>query len=124
MICLNCGRMIELGVKFCPYCGSSTKLSDESNVGKLTIIREKKTMGFAISFDVYVDGSKLGTLKNNSSLSCDLLFGTHEIIFKSTEKDVVQNIILNEKQKNAEMYVIPKMGLIAAKPYIKDIKYN
>lgn len=124
MICLNCGYKIDLGSKFCPYCGSPTKLSDENSVGKLTVIREKKTMGFAISFEVYVDDSKLGTLKNNSSLSCDLPFGTHEIIFKSTEKDLVQNIILNENQKSVEIHIIPKMGLIAAKPYITEIKYN
>lgn len=124
MICLSCGCKIDLSSKFCPYCGSPTKLSDENSIGKLIIIREKKTIGFAIPFEVYVNDSKLGTLKNNSSLSCDLSLGEHEIIFKSTEKDVVQNINLNESQRTAEIHVIPKIGLIAAKPYIKEIIYK
>lgn len=124
MICLNCGCKIDLGAKFCPFCGSPTKLSDEENTGKLTIIREKKTMAFAISFEVYVDNSRLGSLKNNSELSCDLPFGEHEVIVKSIEKDVLQNITLNENQKNAEIHIVPKMGLISANPHIKEIKYN
>lgn len=124
MICPGCGCKLELEAKFCPYCGRDTLLNNENNIGKLTIIREKKTMGFAITFEVYIDDGKLGTLKNNSSLSCDLPFGEHKILFKSTEKDVVQNINLNKNQKSAEIHIIPKMGIIAAKPYIKEIKYN
>lgn len=48
----------------------------------------------------------------------------HEIALKSTEKDVVQGITLNEKQKEVILNIVPKMGLIAAKPSIKNIKYN
>ena len=48
MICLNCGCKLDLGVKFCPHCGKETPLNNENNIGKITIVREKKMLGFAI----------------------------------------------------------------------------
>jgi len=45
-------------------------------------------------------------------------------VFKSTEKDVIQEVTLNENQKEVTLEVVPKMGWIAAKPKIKNIKYN
>ncbi len=124
MICLNCGCQLDLEVKFCPHCGAPTKMSDENNVGEITIIREKKVFGFAIGFEAYVDDTKLGSLPNNSTLSCHVPYGTHEIKLTSTEKDVIQDIELNENQRNVEVHIIPKMGLLAAKPFIQEIKYK
>ena len=124
MYCLGCGCKIELGVKFCSHCGTPTPISNIENTGKITIVRENKVFGFAISFEVYVDDSLLGTLKNVTTLSCPAAYGTHEIVLKSTEKDVVQGIVLNENQKEVTIDIVPKMGLIAAKPSIKNIKYN
>lgn len=124
MICLDCGRNIDLGSKFCPYCGKETLLNNENNIGKITVIREKKMLGFAIPFDVYIDNTKLGTLSNNSSLTTNVTLNRHEIKLVSTEKDVIENIELSENKKEVVLTIIPKMGLIAAKPYIKEIKYN
>lgn len=124
MICLDCGRNIDLGAKFCPYCGKETLLNNENNIGKITVIREKKMLGFAIPFDVYIDNTKLGTLSNNSSLTTNVTLNRHEIKLVSTEKDVIENIELSENKKEVVLTIIPKMGLIAAKPYIKEIKYN
>ena len=124
MICLNCGCKIDLGVKFCPHCGAPTKLSDENSTGKIILIRDKKIMGFAIPFEVYIDDSKLGTLNNNTSLETKIPYGSHEIKLTSTEKDVIQNVNINENQKIAEIHIIPKMGLLAAKPYISKIDYK
>ena len=58
MICLNCGCKLDLGVKFCPHCGKETPLNNENNIGKITIVREKKMLGFAIPFDAYIDDTK------------------------------------------------------------------
>ena len=116
MICLNCGCKLDLEAKFCPHCGKETPLNNENNIGKITIVREKKMLGFAIPFDVYIDDTKLGTLSNNSSLT------TRSTV--STEKDVIENIELSEDKKEVTITIIPKMGLISAKPYIKEIKYN
>ena len=80
-------------------------------------------LGFAIPFDVYIDDTKLGTLSNNSSLTTRSSLSMHEIKIISTEKDVIENIELSEDKKEVTITIIPKMGLISAKPYIKEIKY-
>ena len=124
MICLNCGCKLDLGAKFCPHCGKETPLNNENNIGKITIVREKKMLGFAIPFDVYIDDTKLGTLSNNSSLTTRSPLSMHEIKIISTEKDVIENIELSEDKKEVTITIIPKMGLISAKTYINEIKYN
>ena len=124
MYCLNCGCKVELGSKFCSKCGSPTSLGNSSITGKINVIRESKVFGFAISFDVYVDDSLLGNLSNGKTLSCNVPLGNHEIVFKSTEKDVVQGVVLTEEQNEVTLEIIPKMGLIAARPHINNIKYN
>lgn len=124
MFCLGCGCKLELGAKFCTNCGKETGLSNADNVGVITIVRESKALGFAIPFEVYVDDVKLGTLSNGSSLTTKVVLGPHEVKFISTEKAVIENIELTENKKEVVISVIPKMGLIAAKPYVKDINYN
>jgi len=124
MYCLNCGCKVELDSKFCGKCGSPTQLGNSNVTGKINVIRENKVFGFAIPFDVYIDDSLLGKLKNGTTLSCDVPLGVHTIVFKSTEKDVIQEVTLNENQKEVTLEVVPKMGWIAAKPKIKNIKYN
>ena len=81
-------------------------------------------LGFAIPFHVYIDDTKLGTLSNNSSLTTRSPLSKHEIKIISTEKDVIENIELSEDKKEVTITIIAKMGLISAKPYIKEIKYN
>jgi len=124
MYCLNCGCKVELDSKFCGNCGSPTELGKSSVTGKINVIRESKVFAFAISFDVYIDDLLLGRLSNGKSLSCNVALGNHEIILKSTEKDVIQGVRLTENQKEVTLEIIPKMGLIAARPHIKNIKYN
>jgi len=124
MYCLGCGCKIELGAKFCVHCGKPTLLGMSDTTGKINVVRESKIFGFAIPFEVYVDDSLLGTLKKGTTLSCNVELGNHEIMFKSTEKDVVQGVVLNENQKEVTLEIVPKIGLIAAKPSIKNIKYN
>lgn len=122
MYCLKCGVKLDLDSKFCTNCGNPTSLSDETKIGKINVIREKKMFGFAIPFTVYIDDTLLGKLTNGTTLSTNIGLGTHEIVLKSTESDVVSEIILTEDKKEVNIYIIPKMGLIAAKPYIKEIK--
>ena len=122
MYCLKCGVKLGLDAKYCTSCGSPTSLSDETKIGKINVIREKKVFGFAIPFTVYIDDTLLGKLTNGTTLSTNIGLGTHEIVLKSTEDDVVSEIILTEDKKEVNIYIIPKMGLIAAKPFIKEIK--
>lgn len=124
MICLNCGCKLDLEAEFCSHCGKETPLNNENNIGKITIVREKKILVFAIPFDVYIDDTKLGTLSNNSSLTTRSPLSMLEIKLVSTEKDVIENIELSEDKKEVKITIIPKMSLISVKPYIKEIKYN
>ena len=124
MYCLECGIKLDFNAKFCCNCGKPTPMSDENKVGRINIIREKKMFAFAISFSVYVDDTLLGYLKNGTALSTDIVIGPHKIVLKSTEKDVIHDILLTEEKKEVDITIEPKMGLVAAKPSIKEIIYK
>lgn len=127
MICSNCGGKLETGDKFCTQCGTVVQQSNNTNItsgaiGKITITRLKKMIGALISFTVYIDGTELGALKNNTTLIAIPSLGKHIIKIRSTEKDVVQEIELTDEKKEVEIIIVPKMGLIAAKPVIQEIR--
>lgn len=124
MYCTGCGCELKLGVKFCTNCGKPTSLADSDNVGKIIVIREKKMMAWAISFDVYIDDTSLGSLKNGTTLETNVPLGTHEIKLSSTEATITREIELTSSKKEATVYVIPRMGMITAKPFVKEITYN
>ena len=124
MYCLKCGVKLGLDSKYCANCGAKTVLSDDSMVGKINVIRDKKVFAFAISFSVYIDDTMLGTLKNGNTLSTNIGLGNHELVLKSTEDDVVCEIRLTEEHREVNIYIVPKMGLIAAKPCIREIEYK
>lgn len=124
MYCLKCGVKLGLDAKYCTSCGNPTSLSGDNKIGKINVIREKKMFGFKIPFTVYIDDTLLGTLRNGTTLSTNIGLGTHEVVLKSIEDDVVSEIRLTEDKKEVNIYIIPKMGLIVAKPYIREIEYK
>lgn len=121
MKCNSCGADISINSNFCTECGKKIELKD---VGKVSVVREKKVFGFAIPFRVYFNGEKMGDLPNDSIVEFNLPYGTHQIVLKSTEKDVISEIELNENQKEVTIKVIPKMGIIAARPFVKEVIYK
>ena len=121
MKCSSCAGEININSNFCPSCGAKIELND---IGKVIVIREKKVFGFAIPFRVYFNDEKIGDLPNDGIVEFNLPYGTHQIVFKSTEKDVISEIELNKDQKEVTIKIIPKMGLIAARPFVKEISYN
>lgn len=123
MICLGCGCKLEIGSKFCPHCGRETILAS-GEVGTIKIVREKKTMGFAVSFDVFVDDEKVGSLANGRSLSFDVPIGSHDIKLELLNSTTHQVVELSSEKRNVLITVIPKMGLLAARPYVKSVNYN
>ena len=115
MFCTECGKELKDGV--CPNCDSGKRVP-------LTITRPKSMVGMAISFTVYVDGKEIGKLKNNSSLTCDVTVGEHNVIVKSLEKSVNQNLLVKEDTNSVEVICAIKMGLIAGRAVLKDVIYK
>ena len=152
MKCLNCNREFGTPRENCPFCGadmtdqgtvdvnqnvslstnpvfSSASSMVSSNPGSgelipLTISREKRIMGFAISFTVFVDGVRVGILKNGKSLSCQVGQGVHEILIKCVEKDVRQSITVLKSNQSVDVITRAKMGLLAAVVEIKNVIYK
>ena len=89
----------------------------------IKVTRLKKIFGFAIPFDLYVDDNHIGSLSNGKSYDCIVKEGIHKVILKSTEKDVVQEVTLDKEHKKVEIILTAAMGLIAARPNIKEVKY-
>ena len=79
---------------------------------------------FAIPFELFIDDSKIGNLPNNSTLTSQVTLGEHIVKIKSPETSITQNIVLNNDKKEVEIRVVPKMGLIAAKPKIIQILFK
>ena len=123
MKCKNCGNALELNQKFCTNCGTQTNIT-EDNLGKITVTREKKILGFAIPFELYIDNTKIGNLKNDSTLNTNVPLEEHTVTIKSVESSVSQNVFLNNDKKEVEIKVIPKLGLIAAKPKITEVIFK
>ena len=144
MKCLNCNREFGTARDTCPFCGADMasqeieKKQEENVVDNpvsntnenngdlipLTISRESKVMGFAVSFNVFVDGVNLGALKNGKSLTCQVGQGVHEILIKCVEKDVKQTITVLRSNHSVEIITYAKIGLLAAVAEIKDIIYK
>lgn len=154
MKCLNCNREFNTPREYCPFCGadmaeqeqesnaveqnvslssnpdvssaSSTVSSTPSNGEMIPLIisRQKKIMGFAVSFTVFVDGVRVGVLKNGKSLSCQIGQGVHEVLIKCVEKDVKQSITVLRSNHSVEVVTYAKIGLLAAVAEIKDVIYK
>lgn len=154
MKCLSCNREFNTDREYCPFCGekivgntsnvagnqnvSSTQVESQVNTPvsntnvpvnngglvPLLITREKRFMGWAIPFSVFVDGVKVGDLKNGKSLSCQVSLGAHTVLIKCVEKDVTQNIIVNANHHSVEVVVRAKMGLLAAVAEITNLLYK
>ena len=123
MKCPNCGNNLDLNQKFCTNCGTQTNIT-EDDLGKITVTREKKVLAFAIPFELFIDDSKIGNLPNNSTLTSQVTLGEHIVKIKSPETTISQNITLGNDKKEVEIRVVPKMGLIAAKPKITQILFK
>lgn len=143
MRCLKCNKEFNAEVQYCPFCGDrlseqinnnqinscdsanlSANLVNNDKLIPLTISREKRIMGFALSFNVFVDGVNLGSLKNGKSLTCQVGVGSHEILIKCVEKDVKQSINVLANNHSIEVITYARIGVLAAVAEIKDIIYK
>ena len=118
MNCPNCNEQIEENKNFCPKCG--TKLGEYI----LVVTRQKRAMGFAIPFPIYVDGQKVADLSNGKSFTYNLTKGNHTVTIDSVEKKLNQGIVLDEEHKSVEIVFCAQIGLIAAVPKLLNIIYG
>ena len=119
IFCSNCGKKIESG-NFCCNCGFKV---NSSNI-VLNVTRQKKALGFAVSFTVSVDGNIIGKLKNGETLSCNISPGKHVVNIESVEKNNIQEICVENDMSSVEIIVVAKMGIIAANAKLVDIIYK
>lgn len=89
----------------------------------IKVTRLKKVFGFAIPFTLFIDDKEIGSLSNGKTFECEVSEGTHKVVIKSLEKDFKEEITLDEEHKNVEITVVAAMGLVAARPKLKEIKY-
>lgn len=142
--CTKCGSKI-VGGNFCIVCGTKInsnqsidevinkdyKKMDKNEIidkeGKditLNVTRKKKTMGFAVSFTVLVDGEKIGKLKNGMTVTCNIKPGHHKVNIESVEKNTIQEIDVDENTNSVEIVVVAKMGIVAATAKLVDVIYK
>ena len=124
MICLNCGKDIGMGNKFCPNCGKPTTIADKENVGTIIVKRENKFVGSLINFDVFIDGEKVGKLGNGKTLTYDMPLGSYDVKLSAPGNNVVREVNLTEKNRTVEITIVCKMGMVTGKPYVKSIEYK
>lgn len=122
MKCVNCGNELAMGATFCGECGAKVASSDDKKV-KVSIIRRKSILGFAVPFTVLVDDVNVGSLKNGGTVECNVTYGKHKVIIRAVEKDTIQEIDVNDTVNSVEIHTVAKMGLIAATVKVEEVKY-
>ena len=120
IFCSNCGSKIESG-NYCTNCGNKINISNDII---LNVTRQKKTLGFAVSFTVSVDGIVIGKLKNGETLSYNISPGKHVVNIESVEKNNIQEISVDNNINSVEIIVVAKMGVIAANAKLVEIVYK
>lgn len=137
MYCSKCGNMLTPDTKFCPACGNAinsepannTPINNETTLpfqniaGKIIVERKQAFKGAIIPFDVIVDNNFLGSVTSGTSVETIVPIGTHQITLRSPEKDVFQEVILTEQNKNVKVFVEAKFGLLTAKAYVSNVTY-
>ena len=127
MICNKCGTNNLDNSKFCSKCGNTFEAQNSSpaqGTGNITISRVKMLWGFAVSFKVLIDGQQVGFLTNGGNIVVAVPYGSHLVKLSLLGSKIAENVILNEQQKNVVLTIKPKMGLLAARPYLVNKIYN
>lgn len=93
-------------------------------MAKLTITRQKKILGFALSIPVLVDGKKIGSVPCGKSIEVQIEKGVHVVSFKSVEKEVKQEINVTDETNNVEIIFKLRLGFLTGVAKIVEVKYN
>ena len=124
MNCLSCNKEISDNSIFCPFCGTKVNSDVNNELIPLTITREKRVMGCAIPFSVFVDGVRIGDLRNGNFVQCSVGVGKHTILIKCIEKDVIQDVVVLPLHHSVEVVTYAKIGLLAAIACINNVIFK
>lgn len=119
MNCPKCGTLNDTSAKFCMTCGYSMQVNNQSQpmtnqlqIGTITIIRPKNFYGCLIDYDVYIDNYFMGSIPNGEQRTFQLYFGMHQVIIKQGLGSGSQQILINEQTRNLVFNCSIKMGLL------------
>ncbi len=122
MKCPKCNEIVNNREKFCSSCGSKF---NKDEMGVIVINRPKKATGCAISFEAFIDGEKVDSVGNGKTFCYDNFLGSHKVSFKTAgNKEVGADVELTKDKREVTVVVVPKMGLLVAKPSIKEVTYK
>lgn len=119
MFCNKCGNEIKKGNKFCTNCGNKT-IKDENDC-YIVFERKKQFYGFLIPIDIYLDGEKVCSVKNNSKVKIDTTNGNHKLSFNLWSGNGEYDIDI-AKGENVKVIFKLSMGLVTSKPTIISIE--
>ena len=94
------------------------------NMGSITVIRKKQFKGALIPFTVLIDEQVMCTLDQNTQYTFQAPLGYHVVKIRSAEKDVIQEVMLNEQQVNVYIECECKMGLLVGRPNITNVYFG
>jgi hypothetical protein len=88
-VCMHCIAELEEDTKFCPKCGAEQGKNQLADLSKSTefiptieVLRESSMIGCLFSYDTFIDGVKIGTIKNGEKKQFQITPGLHEIYLK------------------------------------------
>jgi NMD protein affecting ribosome stability and mRNA decay len=94
--CPECGANISTTAKMCPHCGAE-------RTGTVTIRRNPILSFSGYETEVYIDGERMGELKNGESISLSLIEGEHTVYVKGGgQQDSTTVSVASGKQSNLE----------------------
>jgi hypothetical protein len=132
MVCDKCGYNNAEGLTFCVNCGNQLVVNNQvqqpqqapveqpvqqqvptqQSVGSITIIRPDNFAGCLVPYSVFVDGYFMGEVSNNSQATFQLYYGSHLVKIECGMGSGVQQIIINDSQKNLVFQCPMSMGLV------------
>ena len=111
MFCPQCGKQADDAAKFCPYCGkpmpqekvssdeSSVSTSLDSEVCRVTIRRINQFYVYNPKMKIFLDGVEVCAVKNGSTVTVEVVKGTHTLRITSFfRKKQVQISILEDTE--------------------------
>lgn len=119
MFCNKCGSEIKENNKFCTNCGN--KVIKDENDCYILFERMKQFYGCLVPINIYLDGNRVGSVKNNKSIKIDTSSGNHKLSFNLWSGNGMYDINI-AKGENVKVTFKLSMGLVTSEPEIISIE--